>query len=735
MGTENRVYCTAASLLSYAKNMISLKVLTVLLLSAVASGSISDQVVPESTVDLLEDIHSSPGGTVHAVASSSAERIGDETLHDESATKLDTFSEVQLAGQAQGTELVRYPRTITKKANELVLYIECEKGCTQKFSREYIEALVAGVSDIVERETGRTIVIGQLRFWKDSDPFSNDKYWEDMTQEERGNEKGSELTKLKAWYKDNMGEHRHSYDMVHLFTDSGPAGYGGGARGLVCSQSSDPFVIDRWEIGSHSADGLSGVMQDFTTLLGQFAKSTPSKSTDLVTLAHEIGHNMGSHHSHQYMPPIDRCLSDCSTTKHESGLDWGFGCSSSGAICTPGTIMSYCNARWCPDTRQCNPTAAHPTGEGECYMTDNIQLRYGTRVAEQMKRITELNCGPTASDGGLQFGSRFPSSIWLSSIDSSSNGEYVATGQFYNSRPTYRRSFTADPSSGYTLALTTWSYSRATGSTEGNSWMLKSYSKETGPARIVAGWRCDAVIGQDMFCDSVAAASTTITGVDGQSMSITRSAPTTAAPTDVDPCAWPRLKQKLIPWGSCGHTGGRCLAGASHADCFAVAKEACGHDQTCVAVAVLEDPNNPGSPTVQFVMYTDKMCVDVRMISSGGWDMYTRPESKDCSDGSTEAPTTPSSQKVGTGLCQPLGIRVYNGNGDNDGTTQQRTDRCASACFSKEPALAYGPWSTRADAVGFGMVESTGRCYCQHEVWASCTTLHSQYTAYEFGQL
>ena len=119
--------------------------------------------------------------------------------------------------------------------------------------------------------------------------------------------------------------------------------------------------------------------------------------------------------------------------------------------------------------------------------------------------------------------------------------------------------------------------------------------------------------------------------------------------------------------------------------------------------------------------------------------MYTRPGGNDCSDGSTEAPTDaiqpdlpPSSQKVGTGLCQPLGIRVYDGNGDNDGTTQQRTNRCASACFSKEPALAYGPWSTRADAVGFGMVESNGRCYCQHEVWASCTTDHSQYTAYEF---
>ena len=135
---------------------------------------------------------------MHAVTSSPAE-IGDETLHDESATELDTFSELQLVGQAQGTELVRFPHAITKKANELVLYVECDKGCTRSFSREYIEvksipslspcfittdvqAVVAGVSDIVVRETGRTIVIGKLRFWHDSDPFSDDKYWDDMAQ-------------------------------------------------------------------------------------------------------------------------------------------------------------------------------------------------------------------------------------------------------------------------------------------------------------------------------------------------------------------------------------------------------------------------------------------------------------------------------------------------------------------------------------------------------------------------
>ena len=76
---------------------------------------------------------------------------------------------------------------------------------------------------------------------------------------------------------------------------------------------------------------------------------------------------------------------------------------------------------------------------------------------------------------------------------------------------------------------------------------------------------------------------------------------------------------------------------------------------------------------------------------------------------------------------------MYEGNGDNEGTTQERLDRCAAACFNKKTALAYGPWSDRTNAVGYGMT-SNGRCYCQHEKFESCTKDHTSYTAYEFTQ-
>ena len=76
---------------------------------------------------------------------------------------------------------------------------------------------------------------------------------------------------------------------------------------------------------------------------------------------------------------------------------------------------------------------------------------------------------------------------------------------------------------------------------------------------------------------------------------------------------------------------------------------------------------------------------------------------------------------------------MFEGNGDNEGTTQERTAKCSAACFNKNTALANGPWSARGDAVGYAMT-SNGRCYCQHEKFESCTKAHTVYIAYEFTE-
>ena len=100
----------------------------------------------------------------------------------------------------------------------------------------------------------------------------------------------------------------------------------------------------------------------------------------------------------------------------------------------------------------------------------------------------------------------------------------------------------------------------------------------------------------------------------------------------------------------------------------------------------------------------------------------------------------PTYSYVGRGLCIPNGIRVYDGNGDNEGGADTavdtarwfdddliRKDRCAAACSSKRTPNEYGPWSSRGDAVGFAVVVNSGRCYCHHVKFASCPKLEYQY--------
>ncbi|MEZ6019495.1 MAG: M12 family metallo-peptidase [Planctomycetota bacterium] len=74
--------------------------------------------------------------------------------------------------------------------------------------------------------------------------------------------------------------------------------------------------------------GVSGNMTGGT----QFPVSQSSNTWDFVVMAHEIGHNFSTSHTHNYCPPLDQCPPS-----------QYFGqCQNSQVCISNGTIMSYC---------------------------------------------------------------------------------------------------------------------------------------------------------------------------------------------------------------------------------------------------------------------------------------------------------------------------------------------------------------------------------------------------------
>jgi len=77
---------------------------------------------------------------------------------------------------------------------------------------------------------------------------------------------------------------------------------------------------------------------------------------DFMVVAHELGHNFGAIHTHDYCPPIDECQPNCG----------------GGTSCPRGTIMSYCHL--CPAG------------------IANVDLQFHPFVANEMRKTVEMSC-------------------------------------------------------------------------------------------------------------------------------------------------------------------------------------------------------------------------------------------------------------------------------------------------------------------------------------------------------
>jgi hypothetical protein len=158
--------------------------------------------------------------------------------------------------------------------------------------RERVEEIFGTVSAILDQEVGLALQVNLLSIWASEDPWSDTRDGEELLQEYR------------AWWASERPYSRFPRAAAHLLTSRSSFSVGGIAYlpGACSAVADEPFDV--------------GVSQN---------------RIDVV--AHELGHNFGSPHTHCYEPPVDECYAV------EEGCY-------AGTIRVPpegGSLMSYCS--------------------------------------------------------------------------------------------------------------------------------------------------------------------------------------------------------------------------------------------------------------------------------------------------------------------------------------------------------------------------------------------------------
>lgn len=192
----------------------------------------------------------------------------------------------------------RSDRTVTPGQQHIELAVDSDYDYYELFNdldaaAAYVVTLYGAVADIFLRDLNARIELTYVRLWDDQDDLFNEydplwsfaSYWE--------------------WYMSDVQR-----DVAQLLTGRRNLPYGGVAFIGLCS--------------GYSVSGR--IRGSFPTPVG------PNPGNwDLFVTAHELGHNCGTHHTHCYNPPIDRC-------HNAEG-----GCYDDERVFTRGTIMSYCH--------------------------------------------------------------------------------------------------------------------------------------------------------------------------------------------------------------------------------------------------------------------------------------------------------------------------------------------------------------------------------------------------------
>jgi hypothetical protein len=169
---------------------------------------------------------------------------------------------------------------------------------------DYNEELMLIVNGLFEVELNLRMQLGQVFLRVGSDPYPN-------ADSGAG---GAELNEFGAYWEDNYS----NIQRTHSAMISGRSGSQNSASGLA------------W-VNSYCRYQSGGGSYSYSQL---FRNPNFGASRSAGLFAHELGHNLGSRHTHCYDPPIDQCYAS------ESGCYSGpVSCPASGR----GTLMSYCH--------------------------------------------------------------------------------------------------------------------------------------------------------------------------------------------------------------------------------------------------------------------------------------------------------------------------------------------------------------------------------------------------------
>jgi len=190
---------------------------------------------------------------------------------------------------------------------------------------EYLGDLVAAANVIYERDVAVRLRFSYVRLWSSPDPWS-------------------------ASAPDGQLD-----EVMDYWTDSGN----------LMDQEAGPRTLVHFVSGKPVQGGIAYLSVPCNTLFGfgvsqvygSFDVSTPSQTWDLVVVSHELGHNLGTEHTHCYSPPIDQCY----------GQEPG--CYSGPGVSSQGTVMSYCHL--------------HAGG------LNNVDLRFHERVQTVIRSTVE----------------------------------------------------------------------------------------------------------------------------------------------------------------------------------------------------------------------------------------------------------------------------------------------------------------------------------------------------------